>query len=156
MQSVLAVFLCTALAVHIHSAHASQNRDLATFLEIQRPWKGDLDGMVKRRYIRALVVHNRMFYFLDKGTQRGVSYEELKLFEKQINAQVKKKHLITHIVFIPVSRDELIPGLVAGRGDIAVANLTITPQRLKQVDFSNPLLTGVKELLVTGPAAPPW
>ncbi|CAB1075609.1 Transglycosylase, Slt family [Olavius algarvensis Delta 1 endosymbiont] len=38
---------------------------------------------------------------------------------------------------------------------MAVANLTITPERLKQVDFSNPLLTGVKELLVTGPAAPP-
>ncbi len=38
---------------------------------------------------------------------------------------------------------------------MAVANLTITPQRLKHIDFSNPLLTGVKELLVTGPAAPP-
>ena len=54
----------------------------------------------------------------------------------------------------PVRRDELIPGLVKGLGDIAVANLTITAQRQKSVDFSNPFLTGVRELLVTGPAAP--
>jgi membrane-bound lytic murein transglycosylase MltF len=63
--------------------------------------------------------------------------------------------LKVHLVFIPVRRDELIPGLVKGLGDMAVANLTITPERLKQVDFSDPLLSGVKELLVTGPAAPP-
>jgi membrane-bound lytic murein transglycosylase MltF len=59
-----------------------------------------------------------------------------------------------NVVYIPVRRDELIPGLVKGLGDIAVANLTITPERQKHVDFSNPLMTGVQELLVTGPAAP--
>jgi membrane-bound lytic murein transglycosylase MltF len=45
--------------------------------------------------------------------------------------------------------------LLNGVGDVAVANLTITTGRQKQVDFSNPLLSGVKELLVTGPTAPP-
>ena len=59
-----------------------------------------------------------------------------------------------NVVYIPVRRDELIPGLAKGLGDIAVANLTITPERQKNVDFSNPLMTGVQELLVTGPAAP--
>jgi ABC-type amino acid transport substrate-binding protein len=48
-----------------------------------------------------------------------------------------------------------MPSLLNGLGDIAVANLTITTERQKQVDFSNPFLGGVKELLVTGPAAPP-
>jgi len=41
-----------------------------------------------------------------------------------------------------------------GVGDIAAANLTITPERKKIVDFSDPLLTNVKEILVTGPSAP--
>ena len=45
--------------------------------------------------------------------------------------------------------------MLDGLGDIAVANLTITTQRQKEVDFSKPFLTGVKELLVTGPSAPP-
>ena len=58
------------------------------------------------------------------------------------------------MIFIPVRRDELIPGLVQGLGDLAVANLTITPQRRRHVDFSNSMLSGVKELLVSGPAAP--
>jgi membrane-bound lytic murein transglycosylase MltF len=67
---------------------------------------------------------------------------------------LKTKTLKVHVVFIPVSRDELLPSLVNGLGDIAVANLTITAERQKQVDFSNPFASGVKELLVTGPSAP--
>jgi len=43
---------------------------------------------------------------------------------------------------------------VEGLGDIAAANLTITPERLKNVDFSDPFLTGVNEIVVTGPAVP--
>ena len=39
---------------------------------------------------------------------------------------------------MPVGRDELLPALVAGRGDIAAANLTITPERQRMVDFTPP------------------
>jgi membrane-bound lytic murein transglycosylase MltF len=111
--------------------------------------------MAEKRQIRVLVVYSKTFYFLDRGRQRGISYDLLKEFEKFVNKKLKTKTLKVNLVFIPVRRDELIPGLVKGLGDMAVANLTITPERLKQVDFSNPLLSGVKELLVTGPAAPP-
>jgi membrane-bound lytic murein transglycosylase MltF len=78
----------------------------------------------------------------------------LKAFEKFVNKKLKTKNLKFHVVFIPVTRDDLIPSLLNGLGDIAVANLTITTERQKQVDFSDPFLTGVKELLVTGPSAP--
>jgi ABC-type amino acid transport substrate-binding protein len=54
-----------------------------------------------------------------------------------------------------VSRDELISSLLEGRGDIAAANLTITPERLKQVDFSDPTIRNVSEIVVTGPGAEP-
>ena len=47
-----------------------------------------------------------------------------------------------------------MPWLVEGRGDIVAANLTVTPRREKVVDFSTPALTGVDEILVTGPKAP--
>jgi len=39
--------------------------------------------------------------------------------------------------------------LADGLGDIAIGNLTITDERLKMVDFSDPFLTGVKEVVVT-------
>jgi membrane-bound lytic murein transglycosylase MltF len=116
---------------------------------------GDFDKMVQHRTIRALIVYSKTFYFLDRGRQHGLSFEALKEFEKFVNKKLKTKTLKVQVVFIPVSRDELIPSLLNGFGDIATANLTITTQRQKQVDFSNPLLSGVKELLVTGPSAPP-
>jgi membrane-bound lytic murein transglycosylase MltF len=101
-----------------------------------------------------LVTYSKTFYFLDRGQQRGITYDLIEEFEKYINQKIESKTLKINIVYIPVKRDELIPSLVKGLGDIAVANLTITPERQKQVDFSNPLLTGVQELLLTGPAAP--
>ncbi len=121
----------------------------------QKTMLGDFDKMVQHRMIRALVINSKTFYFLDQGRQYGLSYEALREFEKFINKKLKTKTLKVRVVFIPVSRDELIPSLLNGLGDIAVANLTITTERRKQVDFSNPFLRGVKELLVTGPAAPP-
>ncbi|MFC1580193.1 transglycosylase SLT domain-containing protein [Thermodesulfobacteriota bacterium] len=117
-------------------------------------WKGDFDGMKQRRIIRALVTFSKTNYFLDKMTQRGITYELLKQFEKDINKNLKQKHLKTILVIIPVTRDQLIPGLLKGIGDIAAANLTITPERQKKVDFADPLLTGVDEIVVAGPKAP--
>ena len=117
--------------------------------------RGDFDEMIQHRRIRALVTYSKTFYFLDRGRHYGLSYEMLKEFEKFVNKKLKTKTLKIHVVFIPVSRDELIPFLFNGFGDIAVANLTITTQRQKLVDFSNPFLSGVKKLFVTGPSAPP-
>ena len=118
------------------------------------PWIGNFDQMAEKRQIRVLVTYSETFYFLDRGQQRGITYDLLEEFEKYVNPQLKAKTLNINVVYIPVRRDELIPGLEKGLGDIAVANLTITSQRQKSVDFSNPLMTGVRELLVTGPAAP--
>ena len=65
--------------------------------------------MAERREIRALVVYSKTFYFLDKGRQRGTSYELLKEFEKFINKKLKAKTLKLRVLFIPVRRDQLIP-----------------------------------------------
>src|SRR5580765_180461 len=43
-------------------------------------WKGDLDGLVERRYIRALVLYNRTSFFYDGPQPRGMSYEALREF----------------------------------------------------------------------------
>jgi membrane-bound lytic murein transglycosylase MltF len=117
-------------------------------------WTGDLDGMIKRRMIRVLVVYSKTFFFVDKGTQRGVAYEAFRKFEEDLNKKLKSKHIRVNVVFIPVSRDELLPALVEGRGDIAAANLTITEARDKLVDFVDPTLAEVSEIVVTGPESP--
>ena len=118
------------------------------------PLFGDLDAMVERDAIRALVPMSKTFYFLDGAQQRGISYEGMQMFEEQINASLERGHLRVHVVMIPVARDELIDGLVEGYGDIALGNITITPTRRELVDFSDPFLTDVAELVVTGPQSP--
>ena len=120
-------------------------------------WTGDLDGMLERRQIRALVPFSKTLYFVVNGQQRGAAYDSLKEFEKYVNQKFppKQKNLTTHLVFIPTSRDRLLSDLVAGRGDLAVAALTVTPERKKLVDFSDSTVSGVHEIAVTGPSSPP-
>jgi len=154
--SLMIGLLITAMFISVAGVAASeQEPQQKDTLTLNKKWIGDFDGMVKNHIIRVLVVYNKTFYFIDQGRQRGISHDMLKEFEKFVNKKLKTKTLKVGVIFIPVPRDKLISDLVEGLGDIAVANLTITPQRQKQVDFSNPMLTGVKELLVTGPAAAP-
>ncbi len=131
--------------------------DLAT---MKQPWTGDLDGMIERRVIRVLTVNSKTFYFIDKGVQRGIVVDYFRVFESELNKKLaaenklKDKNLKVRVVFIPVRRDQLLPELAAGKGDIAAANLTITPERQKLVDFSGAGLSNVSEVVVTGPASP--
>jgi membrane-bound lytic murein transglycosylase MltF len=142
---------CTTGSGFAADKKASEEQDLLRFTE---QWTSDFDGMRKRRRIRALVTLNKLFYFLDGPVQRGEAYELLKEFESFVNKKLKAGTLGIEVIFIPVGRDQLLPRLVDGHGDIAAANLTITEDRRKIVDFSDPFLTNISEVLVTGPAAP--
>jgi membrane-bound lytic murein transglycosylase MltF len=118
------------------------------------PWKGDLQGMVERRYVRMLVTFNKTHYFLDGPEQHGATYEAGKAFEAFVNDRLKSKHIKLQVAFIPVSRDRLFQALADGRGDIAAANLTITPGRAKLADFARPFVSNVRELVVTAKDQP--
>jgi membrane-bound lytic murein transglycosylase MltF len=118
------------------------------------PWTGDLDRMARERVIRVLTVYGLGRYFLEGPQEKGITYEWFKQFEDFVNKRLEKDHLRVHVVFIPVARDQLIPALISGRGDIAAAGLTITPERESLVDFSNPVSRKLSEVLVTGPTAP--
>ncbi len=136
-----------------HPGLLSRLDDLPPGLDtLMQPWQGDLDGMIERRVIRLLTVFSPMFYYLDGPEQRGIVYESALQFEKGLNRQLNRRHLQVRVVIIPIPRDELLSALVEGRGDIAAANLTITPERLETVDFSAPILREVSEIIVTGPA----
>jgi membrane-bound lytic murein transglycosylase MltF len=136
------------------SQELKEDRFSATFRQAMKTWTGDWDGMVARNRVRVLVPFSKTFYFLDGGRQRGITYDLMKIFEKQINQDLKRKTVKVQFVFIPVNRDELIPDLLNGVGDIAAAALTITPERKKLIDFSEPFLTKVREIIVTGPSSP--
>ncbi|HMK23272.1 MAG TPA: transporter substrate-binding domain-containing protein, partial [Terriglobales bacterium] len=157
---LLALAAANALAQSAGTGTAAREDLTIDPRTITRPWTGDLDAMVERRIIRVLVVPSKTFYFNDKGTQRGITYDTFQLIETELhkelkrNKQLTRKHLKVKFFFVPVSRDKIFSALLAGQGDIAAANLSITPERSKRVDFAAPSLTGVRELVLTGPASP--
>ena len=122
---------------------------------LDKPFTGDFDELVKRRSIRAGVTFNRTHYFIDKGQERGLAYEALKLFENDLNTELKTGTLKVHVVMVPMPRDQLYAALTSGKVDMVAAMVTVTPEREKLVAFSDPTRTNVSEVVVTGPGAPP-
>jgi len=119
-----------------------------------RPWKGDFDKMIERHLIRVLVPSSKTFYYVERGRPRGMSFDVFSAFEQELNQQLKTKALKVRVVYLPTARDEIVQGLVEGRGDVVFADLTITPERQKLVDFSQPMYTGIDEIVVTAPGRP--
>lgn len=119
-------------------------------------WTGDLDGMLQRRRVRFAVAYSKSEYYIVKGTQYGAVYEAAREFERYLNQKYppKTKNLRIHVIFFPVSRDQLLSRVVEGKADLAAAGMTITPERRKIVDFSDPTVDGVHEIAVTGPSGP--
>jgi len=130
---------------------ASGERDKVTEY-VNKPWSGDLDGITEQRFLRILTVHNPLFFNFDGARQWGIVAELASLYEDHLADEIGRVRSPT-VVVIPVSRDELIPGLIEGRGDLVMGNLTITPERQKLVDFGPPLHPNIDELVITGPAA---
>jgi membrane-bound lytic murein transglycosylase MltF len=122
---------------------------------LDKPFTGDFDAQVARRLIRVGVTFNRTHYFIDKGEQRGLTYESVKLFEDDLNKAHKTGNLKVNVVFVPLPRDQLYPALINGKVDMVAAMVTVTPEREKLVAFSDPTRTNVNEVVVTAPGAKP-
>jgi len=73
-------------------------------------WTGDIDGMLQRRYIRALVLYNKTNFFYDGPQPRGITYEALKEFEKFLNAKLNTGDKPIHLILIPVFPEEALQG----------------------------------------------
>ena len=84
-----------------------------------KAWKGDFDGMVKRRHIRVVVPYSRTLYFNDKGRERGLTADNVRDFEGYINKKYQKQlgnRPIT-VYLVPTTRDLLLQKVADGLGD---------------------------------------
>ncbi len=115
---------------------------------------GDLDGMVKRHDIRALVVYSRSGFFYDAGQPEGIYYEALDEFQRFVNQRFRTGALKINVTYIPVRPEQLEQALLQGVGDVIAFGVIVTPQREKEVLFTTPIDSHVKQVLVTGPKAP--
>ncbi len=147
--TIIAHFLWFPLAVTSLADTANQAPEDTAEIPAAIVFTGDLDEMVEKRVIRFLVPYSRTFYFFDGAQPRGASYEMILQFEQFVNERYKTKNLKIHALVIPTARENLFANLAAGKGDVAVGNLTITEQRAAEVDFSDPFAKGIDEILVS-------
>jgi membrane-bound lytic murein transglycosylase MltF len=111
----------------------------------------DLDEMLKRRNIRALVMINPIGFFYSNGQPMGVMYEGLRELESYINQKMKTGVLKVNVTFIPLRPDQMEAALTQGVGDFVAYALVVTPARQQKVAFTVPLQNDVKHVIVTGP-----
>lgn len=152
---VVVMLMSLLAALPVLSANSvDNNAELELIRHLNQPWIGDLDGMRERRYVRVLVTYSRTNFYLDGAETKGLTAETFKAFEKWVNKRLgTRKHPI-HVAFIPVRRDELLSALRSGIGDIATGGLSITAERELDVDFTEPWVSDVREVVVAGPDSP--
>ncbi len=113
----IAVVLCC-------SCNNSQKESLSTEPQVEI----DLDAIVKRGYITALVDNNSVSYFIYKGRPMGYEYELLQLLAKQLKVDLKIK--------ITSGVDHAISQINSGEGDILAFPLSINKSRKERVAFT--------------------
>lgn len=106
---------------------------------------GDLEGIEKRKVLRVLTRNNPITYFLYRGRQFGFDFELAEMMAEHLGVRLE--------VVVPPSRDQLVPWLLEGRGDVIAALLTVTDEREGKLAFSTPYLF-VNEVLVQKKGAP--
>ncbi len=110
---------------------------------------GDLDAMVKRGNIRALVLYSHTGFFYVNGRPQGIYYEALHAFEQFVNQKLhSRKHI--QVTFIPMRPEQIEAALTQGVGDLIAYGVVVTPEREQRVAFSIPIQTDVKQIVVGG------
>jgi membrane-bound lytic murein transglycosylase MltF len=102
--------------------------------------------------IRILVALSGLHYHFSDGRAVGQTVNVGTDFEQWINARIAPKKV--SVVFIETPEDALIKDLLAGKGNIA-ANVLLTFERDDQVAFAKPIVTRIREIIITGPKEPP-
>jgi membrane-bound lytic murein transglycosylase MltF len=111
----------------------------------------DLDQMLKRQSIRAIVIINPIGFFYVNGKPMGVNYEALRDFEAFVNQEMKTRALKVAVTFIPLRPDQVEAALTQGVADLVAHALVVTPERKQRVAFTVPLQTNVTQVIVSGP-----
>ena len=130
------------------------NKSASTAANVWAPFgfhTDDLDAMVKRRNIRALVLINPIGFFYDNGQPMGIMYDALSSLETYVNQKFNTGALKIQVSFIPVRPEQVETALAQGAGDFVAYSLVVTPERQQQVAFTVPLETNAQQVLITGP-----
>ncbi|MBN8599399.1 MAG: lytic transglycosylase F [Planctomycetes bacterium] len=152
-RRLFSLFLVLVLAIGSASARAEPQSDIL-IQRIGALRHSDLPEMLEIGVIRVLVSPTRTDFFIDRGQPKGFTHDLMTAYRENLVKSLGKHDRKLTIVFVPVPFDQLIPALLEGKGDVIASNFTITPERAKKVAFSDPYISDVNEVIVSGPQSP--
>jgi len=104
----------------------------------------DLDEIKKRGKIIALTDNRSTSFYIYRGDSMGYEYELLNAFAKEIGVKLE--------IRIAKNKNYIFNQLITEEADIVAANLAVTAERLKIVDFTNPFMLTPQVLIQRKPA----
>ncbi|HEY8211525.1 MAG TPA: transporter substrate-binding domain-containing protein [Myxococcaceae bacterium] len=106
---------------------------------------GDLEEIQSRGVLRVLIHGGQEDYLPRAGLPAT--------YDRQLARELATRHHLKLQFVLVDAFDQMIPMLLAGKGDVLAANFTVTPSRAAKVDFTRPVAV-VKEMLVGRKGAP--
>lgn len=117
--------------------------------DIFKIFTADLEEMRGIGRVRVLTTYTYSNFFIYEGEAHGYEYNLMEEYRNFLNSGVDRKGMKVEMYYIPLPYDLLIPALNRGYGDIVAANMTIHPERRKEVDFTDPYQWDIKEILLS-------
>lgn len=96
------------------------------------PVRRGLKQILRSDTLRVITRNHPLSYYIYRGTRRGFDFE-------LINRFAEEQGLVIEVV-VPPEWSDMIPWLYQGKGDVIAAQLTVTPERERQVLFTRPYL----------------
>lgn len=123
-------------------------------LEQMLPRPGDWDVISRQRVLRVAVPYSRTYFFQSRHQTLGLSSEMLAELESYLNNTFQTGDKPVAVLAVPMDSDQLLQAVNQGLADVAMGDITITAERLGQVDFIG--FKGVEQhdILIGGPRSP--
>ncbi|HEX8517168.1 MAG TPA: transporter substrate-binding domain-containing protein [Bacteroidia bacterium] len=140
---IASLLLLTGITcIILHSVFSKRPQD--TEQQVVLPPATDLNEIRKRGQLVALTDNSSTSFYIYKGDSMGYEYELLNAFAKELGVELK--------MVIAKDMNHVFDLLNNSQVDIVAANLTVTKERMSEVDFSDPLMLVPQVLIQRKPA----
>jgi membrane-bound lytic murein transglycosylase F len=130
IYTTIAFAAIVIFGVLLGQRYFANQSDANLVIRYEDPVDVDFDAIKERGVIRLITRYSSVSYFLHHGLERGFEFEFFSEFAKAHDLRVE--------VVIPSQNEDPIDLLNRGAGDVIAQNYTITPQRARYIEFSEP------------------
>lgn len=127
-HTLLIAFALTALIISCKDKPSSEK----VVGKVEKEKQADLKEILERQKLVILAENSANSYFIYRGAKMGLEYDILYQFSKHLGVDLEVK--------VVKNLDKITNLLNNGDGDIIACNYTVTKERLKEIDFSTPIM----------------